>query len=216
MIMGKIEDSLLAGISGRTGRIVVVNLFGTEITRSRPRKSRLPPSAKQKLVQTRMRLAANFMASYKGYASLFYGTRMGTKSCYNQAMANLLLNFVIDFDAKTIVPNYPEMGFSKGNLLAPVLTGLTAVAGSKLTLTWQDNSGGVPERATDLAQILIAIEDRTGTLFLENACLRSEESFSVTLPLDLIGKKVHVWLAFRNEEKTLVSNSSYLGQLLLV
>ena len=38
-MMGKLNDSLLSGSSGRTGRLVVANVAGTEILRVRPRKN---------------------------------------------------------------------------------------------------------------------------------------------------------------------------------
>ena len=57
--MGKIYDSLLSGTSGRTGRIVVANMFGNEFTKIRPRKRTSAPSAKQLLIYQRMRLSAD-------------------------------------------------------------------------------------------------------------------------------------------------------------
>lgn len=46
--MGKLYDSLLSGTSGRTGRIVVANVFGNEITRIRPKKRTSKPTADPK------------------------------------------------------------------------------------------------------------------------------------------------------------------------
>ncbi len=91
--MGKISDSLLGGTNGRTGRIVVANVYGNEITRIRPKKMSKKPTVKQELIQSRMRQSASFMESYKGYACKHYGVRIGMKSCYNLAMTNLMANF---------------------------------------------------------------------------------------------------------------------------
>ena len=89
--MGKIYDSLLSGTSGRTGRIVVANMFGNEFTKIRPRKRTSAPSAKQLLIYQRMRLSAEFMQSYRPYACNHFGRRIGMKSCYNLAMTNLMM-----------------------------------------------------------------------------------------------------------------------------
>jgi len=35
--MGKVTDSVLGGTKGRTGRIVIANVFGKEISKMRPR-----------------------------------------------------------------------------------------------------------------------------------------------------------------------------------
>ena len=144
--MGKIYDSLLSGTSGRTGRIVVANMFGNEFTKIRPRKRTSAPSAKQLLIYQRMRLSAEFMQSYRPYACAHFGRRIGMKSCYNLAMTNLMTNFLIDFAAGTITPQYPAISFSKGTLLAAVPLTLSLPTPETLTVTWQDNSGGNPAR----------------------------------------------------------------------
>lgn len=116
--MGKLYDSLLSGTSGRTGRIVVANVYGNEITRVRPKKRSSQPTAKQLLIQNRMKRCAEFMQSYRGYACKHFGTRSGMKSCYNLAMTNLMENFNINYKDYAITPDYPKIFFSKGNLLA--------------------------------------------------------------------------------------------------
>lgn len=213
--MGKINDSLLGGTSGRTGRIVVANVYGNEITRIRPKRKTKKPTPNQELVQNRMKKCALFMASYKGFACKHYGIRMGMKSCYNLAMTNLMANFEIDNTAKTITPQYANLSFSKGSLLSPMPLSITSPAASAVEITWQDNSGTMVERATDLAQILIAVEGQDSTLFLENVTTRDQETYTANLLATLSGKTVHAWLAFRDTTETTVSNSVYLGSVLV-
>ena len=93
--MGKVYDSLLSGTSGRTGKIVVANMFGNEVSKIRPRRRTSAPTPKQQLIQQRMTLSAEFMQSYRGYACQHFGKRIGMKSCYNLAMTNLMSSFVI-------------------------------------------------------------------------------------------------------------------------
>ena len=176
--MGKIYDSLLSGTSGRTGRIVVANMFGHEFSKIRPRKRTSPPTAKQQLIHHRMRKSALFMESYRGYACDHYGRRVGMKSCYNLAMTNLMTNFVIDFVAGTITPQYPSISFSRGPLLAAVPLNITLPTPDTITVTWQDNSAGHPLRETDWAQILIAAKDEPLTSFVENAAQRTAGTYS--------------------------------------
>lgn len=95
--MGKLNDSLLSGSSGRTGRLVVANVSGTEILRVRPRKRTGQPSAKQLLIQERMKQCYDFILPYKAFASLYFGYRTGMRSSYNQAITNLLNAFKLDF-----------------------------------------------------------------------------------------------------------------------
>lgn len=209
--MGRLYDSLLSGTSGRTGRIVVANVFGNEISRIRPKKRTSPPSGKQSLIQKRMKLCAEFMQSYRGYACRFFGHRIGLKSGFNLAMTNLMENFLIDYTASTITPDYPMLAFSRGNLLSPVPMDLNLASEGSLVVSWQDNSGGNADRETDQAQILIAAEGESISLFIENAAMRSDSSYTANIPVNFHGKTLFVWLAFRSQNELQASNSLFAG-----
>ena len=208
--MGKLYDSLLSGTSGRTGRIVVANVYGNEIARVRPKKRSSQPTAKQLLIQNRMKRCAEFMQSYRGYACKHFGARNGMKSCYNLAMTNLMENFNINYKDSVITPDYPKIFFSKGNLLA-ALPLSAKVTGSQIEISWQNNAAGDTEREADLAQILIAAEDENLTAFVENAAARSDGSYTANIPVGFQGKPLHIWLAFRSADAEQASNSQYLG-----
>ena len=211
--MGKLYDSLLSGTSGRTGRIVVANVFGNEITRIRPRKRTSPPSAKQLMVQNRMKRCAEFMQSYKGYACKHFGIRNGMKSSYILAMTNLMENFSINYADSTITPDYSAISFSKGNILAPIPLNLSLASADSLEVSWQDKSAGDTDRENDLAQILISAETEKQSYFVENAAKRSDGSYTVNLPVSFRSRTLHVWIAFRSADAMLVSNSQYAGSI---
>jgi hypothetical protein len=212
--MGKVYDSLLSGTSGRTGKIVVANMFGNEVSKIRPRRRTSAPTPKQQLIQQRMTLSAEFMQSYRGYACQHFGKRIGMKSCYNLAMTNLMSSFVIDHVAGTITPQYPAISFSRGTLLAAVPLTLALPTPETLTVTWQDNSAGDPDRVSDWVQVLIAAKDEPLTSFVENAAQRNTGTYTANLPAQMVGKDLHVWLAFRDIAGELVSNSVYAGTII--
>lgn len=211
--MGKLYDSLLSGTSGRTGRIVVANVFGNEITRIRPKKRSTPPTGKQLLIQQRMKNAADFMQSYKSYALLYYGKRMGMSSRYNLAMTNLLNSFTLDYATSSMTIQYPNVIFSKGILLGALPSGLTLPTPATLEINWQNNSGTNLDRETDWVQILVAAEGEAFTLFVENGAQRSAGTYTVNLPGHFQGKDLHVWMAFRNTTEEMASNSTYVGSI---
>jgi len=211
--MGKLYDSLLSGTSGRTGRIVVANVFGNEITRIRPKKRTSPPTAKQLMVQNRMKRCAEFMQSYKAYACRHFGNRSGMKSIYILAMTNLMENFKINYIDSIITPDYTAISFSRGNLLAPVPLTLNLASASTLEISWQDNAAGNADRKDDFAQILLAAESENLSFFVENAAKRSDASYTVNLPVNFQTKPLHIWMAFRTEDGDMVSNSQYAGRI---
>lgn len=211
--MGKINDSLLSGTSGRTGRIVVANVFGNEISKVRPRKSTKKPSLKQYMIQQRMKKCAEFMTSYRSFACSHYGRRVGMASCYNLAMTNLLSNFVINYVNQSFNINYSAISFAKGNLLGIIGATFSMPSTDTLEINWQNNAGAISERENDWLQVLIGIENQPNTIFLENVAVRSRETYTAIIPPIQSGSTVHLWLSFRSEINNDVSNSLYAGSL---
>ena len=214
--MGKLTDSLLSGSSGRTGRLVVANVSGTEILRSRPRKRSGDPSPNQLLVQNRMIKCYDFISPYKAYAKKYFGKRVEMRSQYNQAMTNLLDAFKLDFLLHTITPVFAEIEFARGNLLAAIPTVLTAPAVGSFTVEWFDNSGGIVERETDQLQLLYYAENEKKPVFLENSGERNDLTYTVPVAPNLQGKTLHVWIAFRTLDLVETSTSSYVGSVVLL
>ncbi len=192
--MGKIYDSLLAGSSGRTGRIVVANVNGHEISRIRPKKRTKAPSE-------------------RAYACKHYGYRTGMRSSYNQAFTNITTNLVIDYSTATITQNYQNICFSKGALLAAIPLSITLVSAAMVEINWQNNASPTSDTATDMLQILVAVENENNTFFIENATERMNETYTLSLSNFQIGKTLHFWIAFRSQTEDQVSNSVYLGAI---
>ena len=215
-VMGKLNDSLLSGSSGRTGRLVVANVAGTEILRVRPRKKTTPPSPKQLLIQNRMKKCYDFILPYKGYASVYFGYRQGMRSSYNQAITNLLNAFKLDYALMTISPDFPEIEFSRGNLLAAVPTGIDSATVGALSVEWYNNSGANPDRLADQLQLLYYEESHKSPVFLENLGERTDTTVTVPLPPYLSGKELHVWIAFRSQDGVESSISAYAGSVVIL
>ena len=213
--MGKLVDSLLSGSTGTIGRLVVANVSGTEILRARPRKRTAQPSVNQLLVQQRMTMAYDFLLPYKEFAKKYFGTRIGMRSPYNQAMTNLLSAFKLDFALSTVTPTYSEIEFARGSLLGIIPNGLTAPAALSIKIDWFDNGGGDPLLKTDRLQVLFVAAGETRPTFMQNLTDRSSGTVDIALPPNFQGKTVHVWLAFQSADLSSVSLSSYAGSTLI-
>ena len=215
VIMGKLSDSLLSGSSGRTGRVVVANVAGTEILRVRPRKRTQPPTPKQVLIQKRMKDAYDFILSYKSYASKFFGVKVGMRSCFNLAMTNILNAIELDFTLFTSIMHYNRVMFSSGPLLGVTPSGISSVNPGAFKVDWINNAAGNPEREADLLQIVYIAEDEVKSLFVENAAQRMDATFEVTVSPALTGKTVHVWMAFKEANNLSASVSVYVGNVVI-
>lgn len=213
--MGRLYDSLLSGSSGKVGRVVVANLYGTEVLRKRPRRRISEPTPKQALVQERMTKSYEFLTPYKEFAKQYYGQRSGLKSPYNLAMTNVLNAHQLDFTLMQINLLYANIEFSRGDLMAALPIGLSSTVPSTFTIDWLDNSGGDPARETDQLQLLFIGEDESRPILMENLATRVDGTVQVPVSAALIGKTVHVWMTFRTDDLTAVANSAYAGSILI-
>ena len=213
--MGKVTDSILGGTRGRTGRVVIANVFGTEISRIRPKKSDKPATPKQALVQERMRLSALFISGYKSFTIQYFGERSGLKSRYNLAMTNIMNAYQIDFVGLTIERMFENIIFSKGDLPEVPLNNLTSAAAATFTVTWEDNSDGTDALATDEICLLYCAADSNKPKLLRNIATRTDGTVTVNLLPKFVGKTVHVWLGLLNVEGTRVSISEYVGNVVV-
>lgn len=211
--MARINDSLLAGASGRVGRLVVANLFGNDILKARPSKRTKSPTTKQVLIQNRMVLCADFMTPYRHFACNHFGKRIGMQSCYNLAMTNLMSNFLIDYTTGTISPQYAGIYFAKGSLLGIIGATASFDTDGNLNISWQNNAPANTDRETDLLQILVAQDANAKTMFVENAAERLTTTYTAIMPTLATGDKIHLWLAFRATDESNVCNSFYVGML---
>ncbi|VDH17452.1 Uncharacterised protein [Algoriella xinjiangensis] len=212
--MGKITDSLLSGTRGRTGRIVVSNIEGHEISRMRPRKSNRISTPKQQVIKNRFNFAVQFIQGYKTLAKTYYGKRSGLKSPYNQAMSNLLQAISCDMDTLTFSIQYNNIQFTKGNLLEPQPLNVTADDPLSATITWTNNAIELADQ-NDVLIIMYAEDDSTKaqSTVVQTAVKRSEETYTLQFLPKYQGTDVHVWMSFLSVIKQDAAPSIYLGQV---
>lgn len=214
--MGKLNDSLLSGSTGRTGRLVVANVSGTEILRVRPRKRTTPPTPKQALIQLRVKKAYDFILPYKAYASAYFGMRVGMRSCYNLAITNIINAYKLNFITMELNLIPSEVEFSHGSHLGAVPTGLSAATAGSFDIEWYNNSGGDQDKESDQLQVLYLAEGEYKPIFLENLAQRIDASATIPVAPNLQGKMIQVWIAFRTVDLMMASTSSYVGNVQLL
>lgn len=212
--MGKITDSIISGTSGRTGRIVVANIGGYEISRIRPKKSSKAPSPKQELIKERFNKSILFLRSYKEFAKKFYGHKVGLKSTYNNALGSILNAITCDMDALTLIPNYELINFSKGIGVSPQPTAISSPDPLTIQIDWENNAEGTSDEE-DYLVILLAEDQQleTSTLFYKTSNKRMDETATLTLLPRYQNKDMHVWIAFVNSDDLYASNSIYIGSI---
>lgn len=212
--MGKVTDSLLSGTRGRTGRIVVTNIQGNEISRMRPRRGNRNLTPKQILVTQRFNDAIQFIQGYKNIAKNYYGKRNGLKSAYNMALGNLIKSMPLDTVNLTYQMNYDAIQFTRGNLPEPQPIGWQSDQPLTIAIAWQNNAI-VPEQELDTLCVMISEDgvEKPTTTIIQTQAIRAEEETTIEVLPRYQGKTLHVWITFINPTQMVASNSVYLGTI---
>lgn len=209
--MGKVNDSILAGTSGRTGRVVIVKLNGLEYSRIRPKKHSKAPTQKQLLIQQRIKFASDFMSAYRVFACKYFGHRIGSKSRFNLAMTSVIDSIEMDFDLDQLTIHYPQIAFSRGILPPFVLKEFQKISTDEVKLEWYINGNSGNEN--DLLQLVVAIDGQPESYFFEDVASRNQGTFTFNIPLSLQEKTLHFYGTFKAANEEIASNSTYIGKL---
>ncbi len=212
--MATFEKGIVGGFSGKVGPIVGSSFRGLDVLKSKPKKSKRPPTPEQELYRLRFGLTVRFLSPLKRIITMGYGNSEGVKSKMNQC---------ISFHARNAVAgNYPdlEIDFSKVILTKGELDGanntiVSNYSPSEVTFSWDDNSGKALNKATDLAVMVVYNQTRDRHLLLIGPDTRASETGTVSFPVYYPGDTIHCWFAFVSEDGASCSTSNYLGSFIL-
>ena len=210
--MGRVTNSILSGTSGRTGRVVIANIHGVEVSRARP-TTRSSSTDQQNAHRELFRFAVAFLGLYKSFARLYFGKRKGLVTPYNQAQANVMES--IQLAGSDVTINYNQVLISKGNLLEMIPGSVSAGATQGITITWTSNAQPASSNERDLCSIFVYMPARRDGQFFTNVALRQASIATVNMLPLYAGEEAHVWAAFTDEDGTVACNSKYLGAVTL-
>lgn len=128
-------------------------------------------------------------------------------------MSNLLHAVKLNYAQMELNIAYPQIQFSKGNLLIPQPIAIISPVAQQVQVEWYDNSAGNKERETDEPQVLCANEEEASTLFFSGIATRVDGQATVTLPPMTSGKTVHLYIAFKDALSVISSTSAYVGSV---
>ncbi|WP_144603236.1 DUF6266 family protein [Algoriphagus algorifonticola] len=217
--MGKVENPMLKGISGKIGGLVFYQSGGNTYVRQKPGKQsksvKKRTSRRKRLSQSVMKQTHQFLRKLVPLLRFSYQEmKQGARQPYHAAVAYMAKNsFKSDGDSKIIDPSLLKL--SAGSLSGP----LNAAAHwfkNGVQFTWTDNSWSGSAKPSDQA-LLIAINLEEDIRIWNHLGERRDRGEDF-LPLTPTTKgSWHVYLAFSQEQlqqkKTYVSDSVYLGKI---
>ncbi|SEA65205.1 DUF6266 family protein [Pedobacter hartonius] len=214
--MATVLKGFLDGFRGLLGNAVGAKWRTLYVIKGRPSKSSKPPTPAQLAQQMKFGLATGFVSTMGRIIKIGYQSYTNTTTTPNNAAVQQILTDAITGIYPAVSIDYAKVAISKGKLES--VYGATAVAAPEGTakVSWTVNSS-----ETDLNQdtdyVIAVFYDTTINKYLLNMKIatRKDLSFVASFPFVFYGHPVQGWMFLVSADGKRVSNSEYLGQLLI-
>lgn len=210
--MGKINQGILGGFSGKVGNVIGGNWKGIDYMRVKPASVHNPRTEGQMDQRTRFAQVLQFLQPMKDFIKVGYKNYAIKMTQFNSAMSYILKNAVTgSFPNYSI--DYANALISRGSLAGALNGSATSSTAGAVEFTWYDNSNEGNAQATDKALILAYNKTKGEAVFVTDGALRAAGTQTLTVPDDFSGDAVECFIAFISADGLSVSNSKYVGSI---
>jgi len=204
------SNSVFGRISGKVGDRIYSSWKGISYVRAKPVKVNNPKTAAQLDQRAKFAVIIKFLQPLTVFLRVGFKSKTARMSAFNAAMSYNLMN-AIGGTYPDYCIDYSKVMVSMGTLpeaLNP--TAVTCSAG-KIEFSWEDNRNAM---ANDRV-FLIIYNPAKEVATIEGCNARMEGGQTISLPADFSGDEVHCYIAFENAGQSVVSNSLYVGTLVI-
>jgi len=213
--MGTFIKGILGGFSGKVGNVIGSFWRGIDYMRSLPRKSTRPATPAQLEQRMTFGLVTGFLRAMSALIKIGYQQYKGKTTPMNAAVAYHIANAVTGVYPALAI-DFTKVVFSKGNLQKPGLPAVSIATPGQIDFSWTNNAPIGTTQGTDLATLFVYCPALSQSVILRGAAARSALGFDLLVPGDFAGETVHCWIAFVSVNGKEVSDSTYIGDFLLV
>ncbi|PKP44955.1 MAG: hypothetical protein CVT94_19325 [Bacteroidetes bacterium HGW-Bacteroidetes-11] len=205
----------LAGLlSGTIGNVVVYEMNGKMVVRSRPSVKRKKAKGQQKQTQVLFAQVMKAMQIAKPFLRIGFANQNGHSAFHSAMSANMLrMKTEVQF-------SYEKLIFSAGNGFECPGISLAIIPGNKLQIQWLGTEAGGEEFREETSAIFVFNETQQHCEYGLNCGKRSSMEASLQLKNARPGDKIHVYLAFLEynnmlfAQKFSITQSVWVGSIL--
>jgi len=212
--MGTFKIGILGGFSGKVGTVIGASWKGIDYMRSIAASVSNPRTPAQLEQRAKFSAIVKFLKPLTSYLRIGFKSAAIKMSAFNAAMSYNYSNAITGtypvFDI-----DYTKVLVSQGNFpgaLNPV--GVAGIAGA-VEFTWDDNTWESDATAEDLSVLVIYNPTKDAAVSVIGAITRAIGSQTITLPNSYTGDEVQCYIAFTNANKSVISNSQFVGSVIV-
>lgn len=204
--MGKIKQGILGGFSGKVGGVIGSSWKGIAVIKSMPLSVANPRTASQIDRRSKLSNCSKFGSEILSEVIKPLWDRFSLRQSGYNAFTSANVDLFADEMPK---PGY-ELVISQGKMdSTPIESAYYDPVSDKFVVKWLDDTGTGLKLATDTAFVVLSDLSSPGVAGFNTLAQRSSLKAEVELPASLDPlHNYHVYLAFRRQDGTVVSNTS--------
>lgn len=215
MIMGTISEGIAGDFSGKVGPVIGSSWKGVGYMRSRPAKVANPKTQGQldhrakfaAVVQFLKPLTIFLRTGFDSQAIRMSAYNAAVKYNYHHALSGIFPDFAID---------YSKVMVSSGTLPGALNPVITTTHSGQIEFTWENNSNGITINSKDNVLLAVYNPKRQEAVTIIGGNIRQSERQSIQLPSTFQGEEVYCYIAFQNTIESKVSNSQFIGGIVVL
>ena len=202
--MGKINQGILGGFSGKVGTVIGAFWKGHNIMRALPRFHHDANTPEQQKQRNKFSIVGKLISAMSPLLAIGYKQFAVDETAQNVFMRDTLAN---GFGSSGAI-DYDRIRFAKGaftNVLSPSATVGTS---HTLNITWTDNTGaGLGVTGDDPVLVMAFNPTKNEMVYDVETNIREDESATLTHPSGWAGDTVHVYIATKELKGPMCSNA---------
>ena len=211
--MGKINQGILGGFSGKVGTVIGGTWKGITYMRAKAVSIANPRTEAQQSQRIKFSLVLRLLQPCTNFLRVGYKNYAVKQSAFNAATSYMLSN-AITGAYPTFGIDFSRVMFSRGALTIPANV-QTNVTGGSVKILWDDNSASGAASPTDKALAIVVNPDNGEAVWTTSGAERNIGEETLTVPADWTGDQVEVYLGFISADFKEVSNSVYAGSVVI-
>ena len=204
--MGRIQQGLLGGVSGKVGNVVGCNWKGVSYLRSLPTRSKKALSEKQIYQQLKYATLMHLLQPLLPVLRIGFNAEAAGMSAFNAAVAYHHKEALCG-QYPSVEIDYPKVLISQGTLAGSAAVRVEIQLAGKIRVSWDPLPVNDSGQSNDIVMVALASEESGYALTLLDAGNRADGSVTVTLPTQYIGTRFHGYVAFRNRTAALTNHT---------
>lgn len=211
---GSKSRSIMGGLSGKVGEFIYGNWKGIPYVRAKAVNVTNPKTAAQLDQRAKFTAIIKFLQPLTVFLRVGFKNDKAPMSPFNAAMSYNFKNAITGTYPDYCI-DYSRARVSQGHLPGALNPKVRITLAGEIEYTWEDNSFEIDSMGNDKALLLVYNSSKQQAVFIVDGNTRYSGRQVITLPSTFVGDEVQCYIGFQNAKESAVSNSLFVGGLIV-